>query len=53
MTLRLAVASIDPSVPVTVWDPSAVALQLAPVQLPSGAMVKVVAAVTSPRELPY
>ena len=51
VTVRLAVAGLTPSVPVTVWAPATVALQLAPVQLPSGAMVKVVAPVTSPREL--
>jgi len=53
VTFRLAVALIDPSVPVTVCDPATVALQLVPVHEPSGAMVKVVAPVTSPRELPY
>ena len=32
VTFRLAVAWTDPSVPVTVWGPAAVALQPAPVQ---------------------
>ena len=50
VTVREAVA-VDPSVPVTVWAPTTVALQLAPVQAPSGPMEKVVAPVTSPREL--
>ena len=51
VTVRLAVPVFPPSVPVTVWAPATVALQLAPVQLPSGPMEKVVAPVTSPREL--
>ena len=38
-------------VPVTVCGPATEALQLAPVQEPSGAIVKVVAAVTSPSVL--
>src|SRR6266536_625299 len=50
-TVRLAVAVLPPSLPVTVCAPATVAVQLAPVHEPSGAMVKVVEAVTSPRLL--
>jgi hypothetical protein len=53
LTVRVAVPWMDPSVPVTVWAPATVAPQLAPVQLPLGAMVKVVEPVTVPSELPY
>jgi hypothetical protein len=52
-TVSVAVPWKDPSVPVTVWDPATVALQLAPVHEPLGAMVKVVDPVTAPSELPY
>ena len=40
-------------VPVTVWAPAAVAVQVAPVQEPLGAIVNVVPGVRSPSELSY
>ena len=40
-------------VPVTVCGPATEAVQVAPLQEPFGAIVKVVAEVTSPSELPY
>ncbi len=40
-------------VPVTVFAPTVGAVQLAPVQAPSGAIVNVVVDVTLPRELSY
>src|SRR2546425_7466671 len=54
LTLSAAVPVLPEGVcvPVTVCGPATVALQLPAVQLPSGAMVKLVAAVTSPRSLP-
>jgi hypothetical protein len=52
-TLRLAVAVLPELLPVTVWPPATVAVQLEPVHEPLGAMVKVVLAVRSPRLLPY
>ncbi len=42
---------MPPLLPVTVCAPSAVAVQLAPVQEPLGAIEKVVAEVTLPSEL--
>jgi hypothetical protein len=51
LTVRLAVAALPESVPVTVWDPALVDEQVAPVQVPL-VMVKVVDGVTSPRGLP-
>jgi hypothetical protein len=39
-------------VPVTVWGPAVVAVQVLAVQEPSGAMVKLVDLVRSPSELP-
>ena len=48
----LASSANDPSVPVTVWEPATVALQVLAVHEPSGAIVNVVSDVTSPRELP-
>jgi hypothetical protein len=53
LMVRLAVAVTLPLRPVTVWAPATVAVQVAPVQEPSGAMLKVVLAVTLPRLLPY
>src|SRR5438128_9807059 len=50
-TVRLAVAVLPLLLPVTVCPPAVAAVQLAPVQEPFGAMVKVVEAVTSPRLL--
>ena len=41
----------EPSVPVTVWGPAVFDPHEAPLQLPSGAIVKVVSPVTSPSEL--
>jgi len=51
-TVREAVLVLPPSLPVTVCAPRAVAVHVLPVQEPLGAIEKVVAAVTSPRELP-
>ena len=54
LTLRVAVSLIVPvlvSVAVTVCEPAVVALQVAPVQEPSGEIVKVMSVVTSPSEL--
>src|SRR2546426_8486554 len=51
MTVKLAVAVLPPSLPFTVCAPATVAVQIAPVHEPFGAMVKVVEAVTSPRLL--
>src|ERR1700722_14583255 len=51
-TVRVAVPDAVPSVAVTVWGPVVVAEHDAPEQAPSGAIVKVVDAVTSPSELP-
>ncbi len=48
-----AVPVADPLVPVTVWSPGTVAVQVAPAHEPSGPMVKVVESVTSPRSLPH
>ena len=44
---------MPPSLPVTVCAPALEAVQVAPVQEPFGAIVKLVAAVTSPSELSY
>ena len=52
LTVSEAVLVLPASLPVTVWAPATVAVQLFEVQEPSGAIVKVVAAVTSPREFP-
>ena len=49
--LSEAVALMLPSVPVTVWAPDLVAVHVAPVHDPSGAIVNVVSAVTSPSGL--
>ena len=46
-----AVPVLPPSLPVTVWVPASVAVQLAPVQDPFGPIENVVPAVTSPSEL--
>jgi hypothetical protein len=51
VTLKEAVLVFPPSFPVTVCGPADVAVQLAPVQEPSGEIENVVSAVTSPREL--
>ena len=51
VTLSAAVPVLPASVPVTVCGPAVVAVQVAAVQEPSGAIVKVVAEVTSPSEL--
>ena len=53
VTLKDAVVDLPLSVADTVWLPSTVAVHEAAVQEPSGAIVKVVAAVASPRLLPY
>ena len=53
LTISVPVPVLPLLVPVTVWLPTFVAVQLAPVQLPSGATLKVVVAVTSPMVLPY
>src|ERR1700730_2069758 len=53
LTRSVAVADLPLLVPVTVWVPALVAVQLVPVQLPAGAMLNVVAVVTSPMLLPY
>src|SRR5919204_1735195 len=52
-TCSEAVPVLPSSVPVTVCAPAVEAVQLAPLQEPSGAIVKVVLAVTSPSELLY
>src|SRR5712692_10044897 len=52
LTLSVAVPVLPPLVPVTVCAPAWAAVQVEPVQLPSGAMAKVVVDVTSPRLLP-
>ena len=51
-TCRLAVPVLPLSVPVTVCGPATVAVQTAPVHEPSGAMLNVVAPVTSPKLFP-
>ena len=51
VTVSAAVLVFPPSLPVTVCGPAVVAVQVAPVQLPSGPIEKVVDSVTSPREL--
>ena len=48
VTVTVAVSVAAPAWPVTVWAPAVVAVQLLPVQLPSGPIEKVVLAVTSP-----
>ncbi len=48
-----AVPSLVAFVPVTVFTPTVGAVQFAPVQVPSGAIVNVVVGVTLPRELLY
>ena len=53
VTLNDAVPVLPPSLPVTVWVPASVAVQLAPVQDPFGPIENVVPAVTSPSELLY
>ena len=53
VTVRDAVAVMEPSVAVTVCGPATVAPQLAAVQDPSGPILKVVEAVTLPRSFPY
>ena len=49
--VSVAVPVAPTEVPVTVWVPPAVAVQAAPLHEPSGAIVKVVFAVTLPSEL--
>jgi hypothetical protein len=51
LTVSDAALVLPPSLPVTVWAPAVVAVQRLPVHEPLGAIVNVVAAVTSPREL--
>ena len=51
VTFNDAVPVLPPSLPVTVWIPASVAVQLAPVQDPFGPIEKVVLDVTSPSEL--
>ena len=51
VTCSDAVPVLPASVPVTVWAPEVVAVQVAPVQEPSEPIVNVVPAVTSPSEL--
>src|ERR671937_364642 len=53
LTVSVAELVLPASVPVTVCEPAVVAVQVAPLQEPSGAIVKVVLAVTSPSELLY
>src|SRR6266542_6900747 len=53
LTMRDAVPVLPSFVPVTVCGPGMKAEQLSPVQSPSGEMLNVVVAVTSPRSLPY
>src|SRR5919198_875813 len=53
VTCSEAVPVLPPLVPVTVCAPATVAVQVAPVQEPSGGIEKVVVAVTSPSELSY
>ena len=53
VTCSEAVPVLPVFVPVTVCGPAVVAVQVAPVQEPFGAIVKVVVAVTSPSELSY
>jgi hypothetical protein len=50
-TCSEAVAVTLPSVPVMVWRPAMVAVQVARTHEPSGAIVNVVCAVASPSEL--
>jgi len=51
-TVSVASSVNTPLVPVTVWAPATVAVQLDPVHEPSGAMLNVVPGVTLPRLLP-
>src|SRR5712691_8074855 len=53
VTVKVAVAVLVAWVPVTVWSPATVEVQLAPVQLPPPAMLNVVVPVMSPSELLY
>src|SRR3954462_3118171 len=53
VTANDAVPVFDASVAVTVWAPAFVAVQVAPVHEPFGAIARLDAAVTSPRELSY
>ena len=53
VTCREAVPVLPLFVPVTVCAPAELAVQVAPVQEPFGAIEKVVVAVTSPSELSY
>ena len=52
-TVSDAVPVLPAVIPVTVCGPAVVATQVVPLQEPSGAIVKVVDAVTSPSELLY
>src|SRR5205809_7699035 len=52
-TVRLPVAVFPETVAMTVWAPQWVAVQDPLVQVPSGAMLKALDGVTSPRSLPY
>jgi hypothetical protein len=51
VTVKVAVAVWPASLPVTVWTPATEAVQEEVVQEPSGAMLKTVEAVTTPRGL--
>ena len=51
VTVRLEVADLPLKLPVTVWEPVAVAVHVAPVQEPFGEIVNVVEDVTLPRLL--
>ena len=52
LTVRAALPVLPASVPVTVWAPATLAVQLVPTRHePSGLIVKVVTEVTSPRSL--
>src|SRR5215210_4796503 len=53
VTVSVALPVLPPLVPVTVWLPATEAVQVAPVQEPSGAIVNVVVDVTSPSEFSY
>ena len=51
LTVSVTALVLPASVPVTVCGPAVVAVQVAPVQEPSGEIVNVVCAVASPSEL--
>ena len=52
VTVSDALLVLPLRVPVTTWFPAVVAVQVAPVQLPSGAIENAVCEVTSPSEVP-